>query len=167
MTTTVQFNQSSVRRLLKNLEQLPQRVGFRVFRIALSAWGGYVKTIAVSHARKRTGRLKKSQTTKVKIPAASYNSAHHSKPAYVVVGTSKNAVAPLVGGKKVSIRKATKAAISGRKVQIIRPSRYAHLVEHIQPFIEPAARAGEGPGYEKFKQKLEQGLAAEVAKLPK
>lgn len=167
MSTSIRVDQRSYRRVMENLSLLPRRVGIRVYRIALNAWGGVVKQVAVSRARRRTGLLKKSQVVKVKIPDASYNVKHHGKPAYVMVGTSRDAVAPFAGNKKLSVRKATKRVLSGGKVRAVRPSRYAHLVEARFPFIEPASRAGEGPGFLKFEQKMAQGIAAEAAKLPK
>lgn len=165
MTTRIIVDQASVAKLVKNLEVLPRRVGLKVFRIALNAWGGVVRNTSRSLARRQTGLLRKSLTVKVKIPDSSYNVKHHGRPAYVIVGPARNVVGPVASGKLLSIRKATKRVLSGGKVQTRRPSRYAHLVERRYPFIAPAARAGETSGFEKFATKIREGIAAESAGL--
>ncbi len=152
---------------MSNLVELPRRVGLRVYRIALNAWGGVVKPIQVARARRQTGLLAKSPRVKVVIPDASYNAKHHGKPAYVMVGPSRDVVAPVVRGKKVSIRKATKTVLGGGRVQTRRPSRYAHLVERIDPFVGPSQEAGRTAGLAAFESKLSTGITAEAAKLPK
>jgi hypothetical protein len=151
---------------------LPRRVGFRVLRKALNAWGGYVRNVAKSLAPEQTGLLKKSLKVKVVIPDASFNEKHHGRPAYVMVGPSRDAVGPVSGGRLLSIRKATKLVRSGGRVQTRRPSRYAHLVERgtqrgvkAHPFIAPAQAAGATTGMAVLSSKLEQGIAAEAASI--
>lgn len=177
MSTRIVVDPKSVQRVLANLQALPRNVALRHYRIALNAWGGVVKGVQVSRAPKqRTGLLKKSPTVKVVVPAASYNQKHHSKPAYVIVGPSRSLVRAVADGKAISDRKATKRVLSGGRVRTWRPSRYAHFVEKgiagrrrisPKPFVVPSARAGESEGFRKFVSKIEQGLAAEAAKLPK
>lgn len=71
------------------MRALPRRVGIKTLRVALNAWGGIVKDKAKSLARRDTGLLAKSIGVKVTIPDASRNTAHHGKPAYVVVGPKR------------------------------------------------------------------------------
>lgn len=171
MTTSIKIDQGSLHRVLSNLSALPRNVALRVFRIALNAWGGVVKDAAKSRARKRTGLLQRSVSVKVKIPAASYNKAHHGKPAYVIVGPSRSKTAQVatIRGKVRSVGKsrAAKLQAAGTAVRTVRASRYAHLVERIQPFIGPAARVGENAGFQKFIKKLGDGIESEAAKLSK
>lgn len=174
---TLQINPHSYRQLMTNLSTLPRKVGLRVFRVALNAWGGIVKQEQKTRAKRgATGLLRKSPTVKVKIPDASFNAAHHGKPAYVMVGPGRNVVGAVAGGKKLSDKKALKRVLGGGKVQTRRPSRYAHLVERgiagtkritPEPFVEPSIRAGETEGMAKLASKLESGIAAAAASLPK
>lgn len=157
---------------------LPRKVYFRTLRRALNAWGGVVRDKARSLARRQTGLLAKSLKVKAVIPDASFNVAHHGKPPYVMVGPSRDVVGPVSAGRLLSIRKATKRVLSGGHVQTRRPSRYAHLIERghknarggmtqAYPFIGPAAAAGETAGMEKVRQKIQEGIYAEAAALPK
>ena len=162
---SLRIDQHSYGLLKSALILLPRNVGLRVYRVALNAWGGIVKRVQVTKARRRTGLLAKSPKVKVKIPDASFNAAHHGKPAYVLVGPSRDVVGPAYKGQRVSIRKATKIASSGGRIQTRRPSRYAHLVEKIDPFVGPSVEAGATAGMAVFTSKLSQGITAEAAKL--
>ena len=171
------FDRRTMEKLRLNLEQLPRRVRIKHLRIGLNAWGGVVKAKAVARAPVETGLLKKSIIVKVTIPDASFDVQHHGKPARVIVGPSRNVVAPFIrkGGKtrKLGLTRATKLVLGGTKVRVRKPSRYAHLVEKgtkrskARPFIAPAQRAGERQGMEKLAAKLRDGIAAEVAALRK
>lgn len=166
---------------------LPQRVGFKVLRKALNAWGGFVRNFAKQNAPDETGLLKRSLRVKAVIPDASFNPKHHGKPAYVLVGPARNIVGPVVGGRVLSIRKATARVVSGGKVQTRRPSRYAHLIERgtrphqikittksgrqiiiqhpgtkAHPFIRPAEQAGATQGMAILQQKLRTGIEEEA-----
>ncbi len=167
MNGKLAIDTASYQRLMSNLALLPRRVGLRVFRIALNAWGGTVRNFAKSKARRETGLLQKSLKVKVKIPDASYNTAHHGKPAYVIVGPARDVVGPVANGKLLSIRKATKRVLSGGRVKTRRPSRYAHLVERIDPFIGPAQEHGRTAGMAVFEAKLSAGITAQAVALPK
>ncbi len=181
MNGKLEIDMGSYRQLMHNLSELPRRVGLKVFRIALNAWGGVVRDVAKSMARKETGLLKKSLIVKAKIPDASYNVKHHGKPAYVIVGPSRHVVGPVVigaGGRAnlLTIRKATKFVLGGGKVLTRRPSRYAHLIERghggpwkakAYPFIGPAQRVGASAGMNAFFDKMKQGIEREANALPK
>lgn len=114
---------------LSAFNELPRTVQNTGMRKGLNAAGGVIRDAAVANAPRASGMLRKSLKVKVKIPNASYNRAHHGKPAYAVIGPSRRVVAARLGGKRVTDRKATKATLRGQKVGVIKPSRYAHLVE--------------------------------------
>lgn len=166
--SSLHFDQQSFKQLMGNLIELPRRVGLRVFRIALNAWGGIVKSHEKRLAhRGATGLLARSPTVKVRIPDASYNVKHHGRPAYVMVGPDRRLVRPFAGGTTLSIKKATKRVLSGGRVHVRKPSRYAHFVEKNFPFIEPAQRAGASEGMAAFAGKMREGIELEAAALPK
>lgn len=173
MNGQMKIDMGTYRQLMSNLAQFPRNVAFLHFRKGLNAWGGVVRNKARTLARRQTGLLQKSLTVKVKIPDRSYNIKHHGKPAYVMVGPSRRVVAPVVSGKKLSIRKATKRVLGGGRVQTRRPSRYAHLVERghgggqAHPFIGPAQEYGKTVGMDALFDKLRQGIAQAAAALPK
>lgn len=78
-----------VREALAALEEVPRRVLNLHLRKSLNKAGGMLRTAASQFAAIDTGLLKKSLKVKVKIPAASFNVAHHGKPAYAVVGPGR------------------------------------------------------------------------------
>lgn len=143
---------------IRTLNVLPRRVQFKHLRIALSAAGGIIRTRAVMLARRQTGLLAKSIGVKVVIPDASYNSAHHGKPAYVIIGPKRRSGRMIHAdtlkscGLAQRALKKSRAGLkeegSGRSVGLTRertavkltlrkfagalyrnPARYAHLVE--------------------------------------
>lgn len=89
MSTTIHL--SGVADALRAFEQLPRRVKFKHLRIALNAGAGVVRNQYASSVRKVTGLLSKSVGVKVVIPDSSYNSAHHGRPAYAVIGVKRKA----------------------------------------------------------------------------
>lgn len=153
------IDQQTLNQLLANFHRFPKRFGFKHFRIGLNAWGGIVKNKAAENVRVDSGTLKKSLSVKVVIPDASYNVAHHGKPAYVLVGPGRKKGRFLRvknSGGYVGYAKAQRALTAERKrlaagkigkplerelmaVSAARkqfpdaifrnPSRYAHLVE--------------------------------------
>jgi len=144
---------------LQAFRDLPRRVGFKHLRIALNAGGGIIRDRAKSIVRRESGTLAQSLGVKVKIPDASFNSAHHGKPAYVLVGPKrrsgrmirKNKKGNLKGfgaaqkflnterkrlnkeGKLPPLRREHAAKVATLKkfpdAVYRNPSRYAHLVE--------------------------------------
>ena len=78
-----------VKEALFAFRELPRRVHFKHLRIALNAGGGIIRDRAATFARRDTGLLAKSLGVKVKIPDASFNVAHHGKPAYAVIGPKR------------------------------------------------------------------------------
>lgn len=152
-------DQRTYAQLMANLARLPRRMGIKHFRIGLNAWGGVVKTEAKALVRKESKTLEKSLTVKVVIPDASYNVAHHGKPAYVLVGPGRRSgrflretqarklkgyaaaqkalVAErkrLAAGKIGAPLERERSAVKTVKAQFPKaiyrnPSRYAHLVE--------------------------------------
>lgn len=169
MTARVEIDPKDMGHLLYVLGELPRRVGIKHLRIALNAWGGVVRDKARARVLKRTKLLSKSLTVKVKIPDASHNVAHHGKPAYVIVGAKRGAsgiLARIRGKSKVvGIKRANKIVGLGGKTRVIRPSRYAHLVEKKQAFIAPAQAAGANEGMTKLAAKLKQGIESEARAL--
>lgn len=82
---------SGIKEALHAFSELPRRVGLRHLRIALSAGAGVVRDRYASIAPKKNRLLSKSIGIKVAIPDASFNKAHHGKPAYAVVGVKRRA----------------------------------------------------------------------------
>lgn len=156
---TAQIKIFGVREALFAFRELPRRVGFKWLRIALSAAGGIIRDQAAQNARRETGLLAKSLGVKVKIPDASFNAAHHGKPAYVVIGPKRHSGRLLKINARGNLRgfgAAQKALAAERKrlnkegllsplrrehaaiVAVAKqfphaiyrnPSRYAHLIE--------------------------------------
>lgn len=118
---------------LQAFAEIPLTVQNKGMRIALNAAGGVIRDAAVANAPKESGLLKRSLKVKVKVPNASYNRAHHGRPAYAIVGPARRIVQAVVVTKKGARTKSAagiaKAASKGLGVHIRRPSRYAHLVE--------------------------------------
>lgn len=167
MNGKLAIDTASYRQLMSNLAELPRRVGLRVFRVALNAWGGTVRNFAKVKARRETGLLQKSLKVKVAIPDASYNVKHHGKPAYVIVGPARGVEGLVQNGRTVTRAKLEKTGWRGNRVTKRRPSRYAHLVERRYPFIGPAQEHGKTAGMAVFADKLGQGIDKEAAALPK
>lgn len=156
MTATIKI--FGVPEALRAFDELPRRVRFKHLRIALNAGGGIIKTRASQLARRETGLLSKSIGVKVKIPDASFNSAHHGKPAYAVIGPKRKsgrmmrltqalrlkgysiAQRSLVASRKelagfgihplAREKTAVKVTLAKFRNAVYRnPTRYAHLVE--------------------------------------
>jgi HK97 gp10 family phage protein len=130
---TLVLRVGGVQDTLNAFRDLPRAIRNRHMRIAMNAGAGVIRDTAVANAPKQSGLLKKSLKVKVRVPDASYNVAHHGRPAYAVIGPSRYVVGPTVkrGGKTklMGIKRATKYVLGGGKVQTRSPSRYAHLVE--------------------------------------
>ena len=178
--TAIQLDPRTYGLLKTALVLLPQKVGLRVLRVALNAWGGIVKRVEQTKAKRVSGLLARSPRVKVTIPDASWNVNYHGRPPSVAVGPGRDVVGPvaIVGGKSrvLGVRRATRFVLGGGRVRTARPSRYAHFVEkgiagkkHITPapFVAPAVEAGKAAGFQKMQSKLTEGIAAEAAKLPK
>lgn len=155
MSMTIRLH--GVQESLMAFRELPRRVGFKHLRIALNAGGGIVKNRYASIVPRETGLLSKSIGVKVTIPDASYNTAHHGRPATAVVGVKRRAGRMMRVGRKgklmgfgaaqrelVAERKRLAAGKVGRALDRERaavrftlasvvgaryrsPSRYAHL----------------------------------------
>jgi HK97 gp10 family phage protein len=130
---TLVLRVGGVQDTINAFRDLPRAIRNRNLRIAMNAGGGVIRDAAVANAPKETGLLKKSLKIKVRVPDASYNVAHHGRPAYAVIGPSRYVVGPTIrkGNKPklLTIRRAVKHVLGGGRVQTRSPSRYAHLVE--------------------------------------
>lgn len=128
---------------LSAFNELPATVQNQGWRVALNAGGGVIRDAMAANARKESGLLRRSLKVKVTVPNASFNKAHHGKPAYAVIGASRNVVG-LATFSRSGARRNIKAvrvrrvkgvgdffAKSGLRVatNLRRPSRYAHLME--------------------------------------
>ena len=147
-----------MRETLQALRNVPRDVQNKHVRIGMNKGGGMIKATAVSFATVETGLLKKSLAVKVKVPDASFNVAHHGRPAYAVVGPGRNKgrmMRMTSGGKLRGHGKAQKQFLEevkiakgegarGRDIQRAarnvtggkfadatyrNPTRYAHIVE--------------------------------------
>lgn len=130
MTTVMKL--FGVKETMHAMRHIPRQVQFRHLRIAMNAGGGIMKRSAEGYVPTETKLLKKALAVKVKIPDASYNRAHHGKPAYVVIGPRRNFVRASVraaSGKSrlLSDKKAFSRVMGGGRVSVRNPARYAHL----------------------------------------
>lgn len=118
---------------LRAFADLPRTIQNRHMRIAMNAGAGVIRDAAVANAPKETGLLKRSLKIKVKVPNASYNAAHHGRPAYAVIGPQRRVVGVKTYTKSGKARKGIRKLLlkPGQKLAttLRRPSRYAHLVE--------------------------------------
>jgi HK97 gp10 family phage protein len=87
MTLTMQIR--GMREAQRALQEVPRRTYHLHLRKAMNKAGGMLRNAASNFARVDTGLLKKSIKVKVKIPDASFNKAHHGKPAYAVIGPGR------------------------------------------------------------------------------
>lgn len=191
MSVTVQV--TGVREALNAFRELPRRVRFRHLRIALNAAGGVIRDRAASLARRETGLLSKSIGVKVKIPDASFNSDHHGKPAYAVIGAKRRAGKIMRVNRRGKLKgitaanrelKAARKSLAGTLTPLKReeaavksvlaknagavyrvPSRYSHLAERKQSFIGAAGRQVQGQAVARISEKLTQGIESERAAL--
>lgn len=145
-----------VQDVLDAFADLPRTVRNKHMRIGLNAAAGVIRDMAVTFAPKESGLLRKSLKVKVRIPEASHNAAHHSKPAYAVVGPGRNMGRILkrknlrgfgegqrdLKAERVRLKADGTIAPLNREREAVRfvkasfkgviyrnPSRYAHLVE--------------------------------------
>jgi hypothetical protein len=115
-------------------KDLPRTVRNRHMRIAMNAGGGVIRNAMAARMPVETGLLKRSLRVKVKVPDASFNVAHHGRPAYAVIGP-KRGITGRVGisrkgvMKTLTTRQAIRASFGGSGFHVRRPSRYAHLIE--------------------------------------
>lgn len=152
------------------LLDLPRGLRNRHMRIALNAGAGVIRDAAVARAPRETGLLGRAQKIKVKIPDASFNAAHHGRPAYAVIGTSRRVVSAIgrtAKGKvrRISDRRATKIVLGGGRVMARRPSRYAHLAgTQRTKWFKAASRSAGSTAKAKVVAKLNAGISEWVAR---
>jgi hypothetical protein len=119
---------------IEAFRDLPRQVRNRHMRIAMNAGGGVIRNAMAARMPVETGLLKRSLRVKVKVPDASFNVAHHGRPAYAVIGP-KRGITGRVGisrkgvMKTLTTRQAIRASFGGSGFHVRRPSRYAHLIE--------------------------------------
>lgn len=145
---------------------------FKHVRIALNAGAGVYKRFAIAMSPRETGTLAKAYAIKVKIPDASYNTAHHGRPAYAVIGFKRGwsrYAASIKGAiKALTPRRAQKLSlVDGRSIGIRTPSRYAHLAGpgRRSTFMQRAALIGARPAANRALWKLQQGIREEQQRL--
>lgn len=177
---------------LHALNELPRAVAHKHLRIGLNAWGGEVKNILGFTAPRDTGLLRKSFGVKVKIPDASFNTKHHGKPAYVLVGPKRRSGrmmrrsnrGKLIGfglaQKELQIQRTASGVLSLRPLARERaavklakslhpgavyknPTRYAHLAERKHGYMKRAEAVGKRLGQTALLHKIRQGVFTEAA----
>lgn len=143
-------------------------------RNSLSAAGGVVKPEAIKRAPRDTGTLAKNLIVKTKLRQS-------GEGGYSLVGARRGvrvAVSAKKGGKVLATfrkkkdgtiavsggKRLTKAIAKGAKPILRIPSRYLHLANRRYSFMEAAAVAKRGEAIKKATEKIQQGLAEEVAK---
>ena len=157
-----------VKECLTAFADLPVTIQNKHMRIGLNAAAGVIRDAAVANAPKDTGLLQKSLKVKVKIPNASYNRAHHGRPAYAVVGPSRQVVGVQTFRKSGSRGKIKTVRLKPKQrlaTNVRRPSRYAHLVERgtkrgvkATRFLARAVSSHGSAAQAKMIQKLQDGL---------
>ena len=157
-----------VQECLDSFVQLPRTLQNKHMRIGLNAAAGVIRNAAVANAPQDTGLLKKSIKIKVKIPNASYSAAHHGKPAYAIIGPSRNVVGVQTfrkSGTRGRIKTVRLKANQRLATNVRRPSRYAHLVERGTKrgtkatwFLRRAVASAGAMAQAKMIQKLRDGL---------
>lgn len=124
-------------------KELPRSMRNKHMRIAMNAGGGIIRDDMVTRTPVDAGLLKRSYRVKVRVPDASYNIAHHGRPAYAVIGPSRNVVGVQTFRKSGKAGKVKLSRVkrvpklgdfftkTGLKVatDLQRPSRYFHLVD--------------------------------------
>lgn len=155
---------------LAAFSELPMTVQNKGMRIGLNAAGGVLSDAAVANAPKESGLLRRSLKVKVKIPNASYNRAHHGRPAYAIVGPTRRLVQAVAitnkGARTKSAKGIAKAHAAGRTIQIRRPARYAHLAGPGRKgrFLHQAVASHGGAALDKMVGKLRGTLSEWAAK---
>jgi hypothetical protein len=91
---TLVLRVGGVQDTLNAFRDLPRAIRNRHMRIAMNAGAGVIRDTAVANAPKQSGLLKKSLKVKVRVPDASYNVAHHGRPAYAVIGPVRHPATP-------------------------------------------------------------------------
>ena len=183
MTTTVRV--TGVEQAMHAFRELPRRVGIKHLRIALNAGGGVIRTRYAQNARKESGLLSKSIGIKVRIPDASFNQAHHGKPAYAIVGVKRNSGRMMRRNKRGKLKgfgaaqkalraakgnpdavKLVKAQFSDAQFRV--PSRYAHLAGKDRrgaEVLDRSWRQSQSAALAKITEKLQAGVLVEAAAL--
>lgn len=116
---------------IQAFNELPATVHNRGMRVAMNAGAGVIRDAIVANAPKESGVLRGAIKIRVKIPNASFNKAHHGRPAYAVIGPSRRVVRAVAKTAKGFRRKGAagiaKAQAKGLAVRVRKPSRYAHV----------------------------------------
>ena len=174
MANTLTMQVLGLAEAMHAMRQVPMKMQNFHVRVALNKAGGIVKRDAQPRIVRQTGLLKRSIRVKVKVPSASYNQKHHSRPAYAVIGPGRNILGPVARVRKrirvLSIKKAVARVLGGGKVRTRYSSRYAHLIEFghykrgglgrvdARPFLQPAISATRDTAAAAAIAKLREGL---------
>lgn len=148
---------------LRAFDELPRTVQNKHMRIGLNAAAGVIRDAAVANAPQDTGLLKRAQKVKVKIPNASYNRAHHGKPAYAVIGTSRRFVGVQTfkkSGARGKVKTVRLKGGQGLATTVRRASRYSHLAERSSRYLSRARNSHGEAAKEKMLNKLRDGVMA-------
>lgn len=186
---------SGVQEALRALSELPKRIRLRHVRIALNAGGGVSRDRYAASVKRETGILSKSMGVKVIIPDASYNEAHHGKPAKVIIGVKRKAGRFLRRNKSGNLKgyAAANRALKANRSQQVNvtalqreinarqlveqtfadakyqtPSRYAHLAgpgRRGSSVLNSSFRQSQPAALAKMTEKLKQGISTETAAL--
>lgn len=170
------FKVSGIKFSIDALNQFDGRLRFKAFRIAMMACGGVIKRAVIANAPRDSGLLAKSIRVKVKIPDASYNKAHHGKPAYAVIGAGRGIFGFNSLGKTGKIgatsartlAAATKATLAGKGLlQYVRErNRFGSKDAKIHAYLKRASRYAhfaekgrKGKGGSRFLEKASRSSA--------
>lgn len=166
MATTSYFvDPRTLQQCMRALTVFPGRLRFKHARIALNAGAGVYKNILTHTAPRDTLTLTRSFRVKVKIPDASFNKAHHGRPAYAVIGPKRGYERFVFRGKAIGAKRAGKLATN--LLSIRTPSRYAHLAGpgRKSTFMQRAAAISARPAAARTLHKLQQGIREEQLRL--
>lgn len=87
---TLVLRVGGVQDCISAFRDLPRSVRNKNLRIAMNAGAGVIRDAAAANVSSSSGLLKKSLKIKVRVPDASYNSQHHGRPAYAVIGPARS-----------------------------------------------------------------------------
>lgn len=130
---SLRIHVTGVQDTINAFRDLPRTIRNKHMRVALNAGAGVIRDATVANIPSESGLAKKSIKIKVRVPDASFNTKHHGRPAYAVIGPARGVVgrvARIKGRvKTITTRQAIKRSFGGGGFTTRRPSRYFHILE--------------------------------------
>jgi hypothetical protein len=175
--TALTIRVDGVEKAIRTLEKIGRGAKTTQMRNASSAAGGVLKPEAAKRAPKETGTLAKNFIVKSKV-------RKDKESAYALIGANRAITVFVSKDQKTNTKKVIatyrtkkdgsisvsgvarldKAIAKGTRTEKRKPSRYLHLANKKHRFMEATIAAKGRAAAERFKQRLEKGVAEEVAK---